>query len=107
MVTLTRVVKDSVAWQAGLTTGDQIVAINGLKITQTSLKTRLAQYKAGETVTLSLFRRDRLAEKSLTFAEKMDKIPQVKTVKNATKAQKTFFNAGLGVDFPEKKEKKD
>ena len=107
LVTLTRVVKDSVAWQAGLTTGDQIVAINGLKITQSSLKTRLAQYKAGETVTLSLFRRDRLEEKSLTFAEKMDKIPQVKTVKDATKAQKSFFKAWLGVDFPEKKEKKD
>jgi len=106
LLTLVRVYADSAAWKAGLTTGDQIVAINGLKVTQGSLKTRLAQYKVGDEVTLSLFRRDRLVEKTLTLTAKKDKKPVIQVVKKPSHKQKAFFKAWLGVDLKTKEKKK-
>jgi len=105
LVTLSRVLAHSPAWQAGLNIGDQIVAINGLKVSPSSLKVRLAQYKAGESVKVSLFRRDRLVEKTLLLGQEQDKKPLIKTVKQPTKAQQAFFKAWLGVDFPKAKKK--
>ncbi|MCG7531252.1 PDZ domain-containing protein [Psychrobium sp. MM17-31] len=105
LLTLSRVYADSAAWKAGLNTGDQIVAINGLKVTQGSLKTRLAQYKVGEEVTLSLFRRDRLVEKTLTLTAKKDKKPMIRVVKNPTNKQKAFYKAWRGVELEVPKKK--
>lgn len=105
LVTLTRVLKDSASWLAGLNVGDQLVAINGLKVTPATLKVRLAQYKIGESVSLSVFRRDRLVEKVLVLDEVKDKKPLIKAVAKPTAAQKAFFKAWVGVDFPEAKKK--
>ena len=104
LVTLTRVLKGSKAWEAGLNTGDQIVAINGLRVTQSQLTIRLNQYKVGEKVQLSIFRRDRLIEKELELVKKMDKKPIVQVIKKPSRAQKKFFKAWLGVKFPNKKD---
>jgi len=103
LVTLTRVRKDSASWQAGLNVGDQVVAINGLKVTPSTLKVRLAQYKMAESVTLSVFRRDRLVEKTLLLTQEKDKKPLIKAIKKPSRAQKKFFKAWLGVDFPKPK----
>jgi len=105
LVNLTRVIKGSPAWDAGLNVGDQIVAINGLKVMPSTLKVRLAQYKANESVVLSVFRRDRLVEKTLVLDQEKDKKPLIKPVEKPSKAQKAFFKAWLGVDFPKKKKK--
>lgn len=105
LLTLSRVFADSAAWKAGLTTGDQIVAINGLKVTQGSLKTRLAQYKVGDEVTVTLFRRDRLEEKTLTLTAKKDKKPMIRVVKNPTHKQKAFYKAWRGVELEVPKKK--
>lgn len=105
LVTLTRVLKDSAAWSAGLNVADQIVAINGLKVTPASLKVRLAQYKVGEAVTLSVFRRDRLVEKTLVLTQEKDKKPFIQAVKKPSRSQKKFFKAWLGVNFPKSKKK--
>lgn len=102
LVTLTSVLKETPAWDAGLNVGDQIVAINGLKVSPNSLKVRLAQYKAGDTVTLSLFRRDRLVEKTLTMKAVQDKKPMVQAISKPSHKQKQFFKAWLGVDYPKK-----
>ena len=102
LVTLTRVLRGSQAWKTGLNTADQIVAINGLRVTQAQLKTRLNQYQVGEKVTLTIFRRDRLIEKDLILAKKMDKKPIIQAIKKPSRGQKKFFKAWLGVDFPKK-----
>ena len=54
------------AHQAGLTAGDEIVAINGLKVTQVAqLEKRLARHKAGDKLRCHFFRRDELMETSV------------------------------------------
>jgi predicted metalloprotease with PDZ domain len=48
------------AHRAGLSAGDVLVAVNGLRVTATNLETLLARYRAGDRVTVHAFRRDEL-----------------------------------------------
>jgi predicted metalloprotease with PDZ domain len=50
------------AQAAGLSGGDVVVAIDGLKVNARNLEKRLAAFKPGETVSLHAFRRDELLE---------------------------------------------
>ena len=52
---------------AGLASGDVIIAINKLKVTNQNILPSLAPYSAGDTVTLHVFRRDELYETELTL----------------------------------------
>jgi predicted metalloprotease with PDZ domain len=59
----------SPAERAGLAPGDEPVAINELKLTARNLSVRLAEYRAGDEVTLSVFRRDELMRLRVTLGE--------------------------------------
>lgn len=59
----------SPAERAGLAPGDEAVAINELKLTAQNLGVRLAEYRAGDEVTLSVFRRDELMRLKVTLEE--------------------------------------
>lgn len=48
------------AHRAGLSAGDTLVAIDGLRVTASNLDTLLQRYRAGDVVTLNAFRRDEL-----------------------------------------------
>ncbi len=50
------------AWQAGLSAGDTLVAVDGLRASATTLSKHLARFKAGTAVPLSYFRHDQLRE---------------------------------------------
>jgi len=50
------------AIKAGLAAGDVLVAIDGLKVTDTNLEALLQQYRPGEVVDVHLFRRDELMQ---------------------------------------------
>ncbi|WP_151448135.1 M61 family metallopeptidase [Lacisediminimonas profundi] len=56
------------AHQAGLSAGDILVAIDGLRVTAGNLDTLLGRYRVGDTVTVHAFRRDELMEKRLIVA---------------------------------------
>ncbi len=57
-VSLSVVTRNSAAEQAGLSAGDVVVAINDLRVTAQSWDKRLAQYAAGDMVSVYAFRRD-------------------------------------------------
>ena len=48
------------AHHAGLSAGDVLVALDGLRVTATSLDTLLGRYRVGDAVSLHVFRRDEL-----------------------------------------------
>jgi predicted metalloprotease with PDZ domain len=48
------------AMEAGLSGGDVLVALNGIKVTRTNLQHVLARFAAGEAITVHAFRRDEL-----------------------------------------------
>lgn len=79
------VVPDSPAWRAGLTYGDEIVAVAAQRVTAATVTKRLADFVPGQRVELTFFRKDRLAtaevslvrnpERKWTFAIDEDASP--------------------------------
>jgi predicted metalloprotease with PDZ domain len=74
---LTQVHEGGAAHQAGLSAGDVLVAIDGLRVTgnPSNVDTLLARYRVGDTVTVHAFRRDEL----MTFDLQLqgDRVPVV------------------------------
>lgn len=98
---ITRVRKDSSAWKAGLAVDDEVVAINGMRLRADSFDARLKEFKAGDKITLQIFRRETLQEITVTLEEDFSKPAKIKLVESPTEAQKAFYKAWLGVDYPE------
>lgn len=61
-VLLNAVLESGAACQAGLSAGDVIIAIDGLKISATHIEKRLSDYKVSDSVVVHAFRRDELRE---------------------------------------------
>ena len=74
---LSAVHEGGAAHRAGLSAGDLLVAIDGLRVTgnPSNLETLLARYRVGDTVQVHAFRRDEL----MTFAVQLqgDRVPGV------------------------------
>jgi predicted metalloprotease with PDZ domain len=56
------------AHRVGVSAGDLLVAIDGLRVTATNLDALLARYRIGDTIVLHVFRRDELLSLSLQLA---------------------------------------
>jgi predicted metalloprotease with PDZ domain len=63
------VVPDSPAWRAGMTYGDELVAVDGQRVTASSAGKRLADHAPGETARVTFFRQDGLRTADVIVAE--------------------------------------
>ncbi|GIU28811.1 PDZ domain-containing protein [Shewanella schlegeliana] len=97
---LSQVLRNGPAWNAGIVLGDEIVAINGLKVTASGFESRIKDFKAGDTIKVTLFSNDRLKELSLELGEQQSGKLSITSVDKPSRAQKAFFKAWLGVDWP-------
>jgi predicted metalloprotease with PDZ domain len=68
------VFEGGVAHQAGLSAGDVLVALDGLRVTASNLDTLLNRYRNGDTISVQAFRRDELMR--FTVVAKPDSAPQ-------------------------------
>jgi len=59
------VTPDSPAWRAGITYGDEIVAVDAARVNGATVGKRLADGKPGQEVVVSYFRKDRLRSTKL------------------------------------------
>jgi predicted metalloprotease with PDZ domain len=66
---LANVYEDGAAHEAGLSAGDLLVAVNGLRVTATNLDAVLSRYRAGDIVAVHAFRRDELMTFSVVLAQ--------------------------------------
>jgi predicted metalloprotease with PDZ domain len=67
--TVRNVVPDSPAWRAGLTFNDELVAIDGARVTASTVGKRVGDRRPGDEVRVAYFRRDELRTATLTLAE--------------------------------------
>ncbi|NRQ43108.1 M61 family metallopeptidase [Rheinheimera sp. YQF-2] len=74
LLQLTQVYCDGNAHQAGLMTGDQLLALDGRKITQSSLPQLLKRYRHGSSLTLHFYRKDRLLQSNLTLNSALQQV---------------------------------
>ena len=68
-VRLANVANGGAAHEAGLSAGDVLVAIDGLRVTPGRLDALLARYRAGDVVLVTAFRGDVLETRSLTLQQ--------------------------------------
>lgn len=99
---VSKVERNSPAWLADFSVGDQIIAIDGLQL-QTELSERLKDFPAGTTLKVTLFRDGRLLERQLTPQTQPAGNWQITPVSKARSQQKAFYRAWLGVDLPKSK----
>ncbi len=64
---LSAVHENGAAHHAGLSAGDILIAVDGLRVTATNLDNLLSRYAVGETVEIHAFRRDELMTFNLTL----------------------------------------
>jgi predicted metalloprotease with PDZ domain len=97
---LRTVERGSPAWNAGFVPDDIIVALDGKRVANDRFDAALGERKAGDTVTVTYFRRDQLAEKRLTLGSTPKSPPKVLPVTNPTPAQMALFQRWLLIPYP-------
>lgn len=90
----------SPAQAAGLTPGDELLALDGVRLTEATLAHRLDERAPGETVTVTVFRRDELQQVPVTLGVRPPDDYRIEALPGATAEQRARFRAWLGVDLP-------
>jgi predicted metalloprotease with PDZ domain len=92
---------DGPAYHADLSVGDEIVALDGYRVSEATLDERLADRQPGDHVTLTLFRRDELREVTLALGQRPYNQVEIKPRPDATLEQQALYEAWLGAAWPE------
>jgi predicted metalloprotease with PDZ domain len=89
----------SPAYDAGVDVGDEVVALNGLRVRTSDMPDRLADYKPGDKIKLTVFRRDRLRDLEVTL--RLQDVPPYKVTKveQPTPLQKSIFESWLNLTW--------
>ncbi len=99
--TLATVVDGSPAQEAGLYVDDDVVALDGWRVDGAGLLARCDDKSPGDTVRLTVFRRDRLLEVPVTLGQKPADAAWLARVEKPTDAQKAAYQAWLGAPWEE------
>ena len=94
---------DGPAYDAGVQIDDLIVALNDRRLRAADLKIRLDEHEPGDTVTLTLLRRDVLKQIVVTLAARNDVKLVLERVKEPTQRQRAIYEAWLGQPWPDDK----
>ena len=86
----------SPAQQAGIDATDELLAIDGLKVTASQLSDRLKDYQAGDTIQVTVFHEDELRSFAVTLDSPRPNKHYLKPVKNPSATQQENFAGWLG-----------
>ncbi|HEY9597525.1 MAG TPA: M61 family metallopeptidase [Cyanophyceae cyanobacterium] len=89
----------SPAAMAGVDAGDELLAIDGLRVTADQLSDRLKDYKPGDTIQLAVFHQDQLCILPVTLGEPKFSRYQIVPVENASDTQQQNFAGWLGTEL--------
>jgi predicted metalloprotease with PDZ domain len=88
------------AVQGGLSAGDELLALDGFRVDNATLKERLAARKPGESIELTVFRRDELRRVRVTLGERPIEKFSLTPAADASAAEKARYQAWLGAPLP-------
>jgi predicted metalloprotease with PDZ domain len=91
------VLPDSPAAIAGLTYGDEIVAVEGDRVTAATFPRRLADHRPGARITVSYFRRDQLKQTAMIVATSPDRIVLIEPAARAPDRARAIRRGLLGL----------
>ena len=83
LLQITQVYHGGIAHQAGLMTGDQLLALDGRKVTQSSLPQLLKRYRQGSILPLHFYRKDRLLQTDLTLTPTLQQVAVLSVAEQA------------------------
>jgi predicted metalloprotease with PDZ domain len=86
----------SPAQTAGIDPGDELLAIDGLKVGVNQLHERLKNYQVGDTIAVVVFHQDELRSYSVTLATAIPTVYHVRPIEQPSPSQKENFDHWLG-----------
>jgi predicted metalloprotease with PDZ domain len=86
----------SPAYEQGLNSGDQIVALDNMRVNRDFFNARLAEKRPGQLVNLTIFRFDDLSSLPIRLGSISDAIYRIVPVINPTDDQKQVYRSWLG-----------
>jgi predicted metalloprotease with PDZ domain len=93
---VTRVYAGSPAYDQGLNTGDQIVALDNARVTRDFFNARIAEKKPGDLINLTIFRFDELSTLLIKLGARAEGTYRIVPVPAQTEAQKRMLRGWLG-----------
>ena len=91
----------SSAWQAGLSAGDKLIALDGYKITLENYQQQLENLKADKKYTLHYFHQGQLFKTTIKPEKAPAETLKIVALKKATAKQQLHFNAWLQHNYKE------
>ncbi|MCC6742616.1 MAG: M61 family metallopeptidase [Acidobacteria bacterium] len=88
------IAEDSPAWAAGLSVGDDVLALDGYRVTASSMDNRLSDRAPGDEVRLTIFRRDRLIELRVKLGERPPENYRIEKIGAASDGGKVSADRG-------------
>jgi predicted metalloprotease with PDZ domain len=98
-LTIRSIPADTPAYEQGLNTGDQIVAVDGNRASQAFLTAYIGERKPGDKVRLTIFRFDRLRDIEFTLGSSTRKSYAIAPVESPSEAQKTLYQNYLQAEL--------
>lgn len=90
---ITRVVRDSPAWNYGLNVNDEIIALNGLRVNKSEFLSAAGRLTPGDLMTLTVARGDWLREIEVVLGKPTDKNYFLFRTKEPTELQKAIYES--------------
>lgn len=98
-LTVKMVLANSPAFEQGLNTGDQIVAIDGYRANQAFVQSYITQRKPGDKVKFTVFRFDKLRDLTLTLQNNKRTDYDFTPIPEPTETQKRLYKEYLNADL--------
>jgi len=91
-----RVYAGSPAYEQGLNAGDQIVALDNMRVTKDFFNARMAEKRPGDLINLTIFRFDDLSTLLIKLGERRERTYRIVPLPNPTPAQTRVYRDWLG-----------
>lgn len=91
---------DGPAYHADISSGDELIALDGYRVTKETIGDRLAELRPGEWVTLTYFRRDELREVAICLGRRPYNRLDIRPLPEVSAVQRAIYSGWLRAEWP-------